>query len=183
MAHYYREDAVNLIPLEIAAREEVISVMGEVARLVQEFDGKILNKRLDTALKKISPHLYLDTSYNSFIIRYSVRHFSTKMAHSEYGVVRLYDDNKVICHCCKYSAGDDSCVSSENRIIAAPIVATINKNAAYMDEGIIEIQTKISEIERYCESITKIEEELRSLQNEIPFAIKEYFDLHRRITK
>ena len=54
MAHYYcNEDAKNLVRLEIENRKSALAVYDEVIELVKKYDGKILNKRFETALKKI----------------------------------------------------------------------------------------------------------------------------------
>lgn len=179
MRYHNDEDAKILIDLEIRARTKVLSVYGEVIRTVEAFDGKVLNKRLDTALKKIDKNLSLDVSYNSFVINYYTREFNAPPTHDQYGRLYLYDDSKTLCHCTKYDTYGVSCVTLEGKIISAPIVDSLNKYAESLDQSITELQAKKGMVKEYREKLKSIETQLDELQKEMPTAIKQYYDLYR----
>ena len=62
------ETAKKLLELEIKNLHYAIETANKIMPVVEKFDGKQPNKRLDTALKQIDKSLSFETRYNSFII-------------------------------------------------------------------------------------------------------------------
>jgi hypothetical protein len=62
------ETAKRLLELEIKNLHYAIETANKIMPIVEKFNGKQPNKRLDTALKQIDKGLSFETRYNSFII-------------------------------------------------------------------------------------------------------------------
>ena len=72
MKHYCNEDARNLVELEIKNRKEALKLYDGIIEVVNKFDGKVLNKRFDTALKKLDGRLSYNREYSWFEIYMNV---------------------------------------------------------------------------------------------------------------
>ena len=69
--NYCAEDVRNLILLEIKNRKAALELYPKVIEVVQKYDGKVLNKRFDTALKKADGRLSYDRDTVRFTINMS----------------------------------------------------------------------------------------------------------------
>lgn len=174
MAYYNDMDATKLLDLEIEARQKILSLYGEIIRTVQSFDGKVLNKRLETALKKIDRNITLYTEYGICSIRYYTRDFTAKQSNSEYGTLYLADNYITMCHC-----GSASATDSDRRILATPIVDSLYRYMEIIEKSVDDIQQKRDSVSEYRNRLSDIERSLKELQDEIPSTIKHYFGLNR----
>ena len=174
MAYYNDTDAAKLLDLEIDARQKILSLYGEVIRTVQSFDGKVLNKRLETALKKIDRNITLNTEYGMCAIRYYTRDFTAKQSNSEYGTLYLADNYITMCHC-----GGNSATDYDRRILATPIVDSLYRYMEMIENSVDEIQQKRELVGEYKNRLSNIEQQLKELQDEIPATMKQYYGLYR----
>ena len=74
---YTNEDARKLVELEIQNRKEALKLYPEIIKVVEQFDGKVLNKRLETALKKVNERLCCKRGYSDFRIVFTIGKAST----------------------------------------------------------------------------------------------------------
>ena len=73
MSKYYcNEDALNLVKLEIENRKEALKLYDGIIEVVKKFDGKVLNKRFDTALKNFDGRLSYNREHSWFEINMNV---------------------------------------------------------------------------------------------------------------
>lgn len=174
MAYYNDTDAAKLLDLEVEARQKILSLYGEVIRTIQSFDGKVLNKRLDTALKKIDKNISLHTEYGIFSIKYYTRCFNAQSSSVAYMTLYMADDYITMCYC-----GCDSVTDLDRRILSTPIIDSLYKHMETIEKSVDDIQEKKVCITEYKNRLSNIEHQLRELQDEIPFAIKHYYGLSR----
>lgn len=175
-------DSAALVRLEINTDLKVLSIAGEVSLVVRSFDGKILNKRLDTALKKIDRNLYVDSMYSSSLgINYYTGGFSIPSVNNPSTSLYLNSRYKTLCFCAKRSENGKGCVSSEGRLISKPVIESISEYSEHLRRSITELESKKDLIEVYRSCIKTVEQDLKALQEEIPFAIKRYYDLGKYI--
>ena len=185
MAHYYNnEDSRNLIRLEIENRKEALKLYTEVIELVKKYDGKVLNKRFETALKKIDERLSYDRQYNSFYIEMSCwNNRSCKSTKTDsYGYSStLYistDCIRLNTYIQTYSHGNEPCMLCEERIIAEPIVEVLNKGKAGIEKTIADLENSIDKAQEYKEKCEALKKQMEEITKEIPYLIKEYFDIN-----
>lgn len=186
MAHYYsNEDSKNLIRLEIENRKEALKLYEEIIELVKKYDGKVLNKRFDTALKKIDERLSYDRQYNSFYIEFSVwNNRSCKSTKTDsYGYSStLYistDCIRLNTYIQTYSHGrNEPCMLCDERIIAKPIIEALNKGKAGIEKTIADLENSIDKAQEYKEKCEALKKQMEEITKDIPYLIKEYFDIN-----
>lgn len=166
MYYYREEDASRLVNAEVAARNKVLSLYGEIIRTVQSFDGKVLNKRLETALKKIDNHLNLDFCSYNFYISYNTREFSIISTSGNY----LYLENIRMCFC-------SNATNEEGRICADEIVKALYRYMDIIENTVDAIQEKRGLVSEYKNRMLDISNSLNELRDEIPSIIRHYYGL------
>ena len=189
MKHYYcNEDARNLVQLEIDNRKAALSLYDEVIKLVRQFDGKVLNKRFDTALKKIDSRLSYDRSHNSFYIEMSVfdnRHCkSVKTDSFGYASTIYITTNRVRLNTYiqTYAYGkNELSMLYDERIVADVLIEALNKGRANIENEIRKLEESESKIEAWKEKCEALKKEMEETMKEIPYLVREYYDINYRV--
>lgn len=191
MAHYYcNEDARNLVLLEIENRKSALELYTEVIELVKKFDGKVLNKRFETALKKIDDRLSYGRSYNSFYIEMSVWNNrscrSVKTDSYGYSSTNYIDTDSIRLNTYiqTYSCGKNdpySFMLCDERIIAEPIIEALNKGKTSLEKNIEALEKSIDKVEEWKEKCEALKKEMEEITKDIPYIIKEYYDINYRV--
>lgn len=179
-----KDTADNLIALEIENRRKAIDLYPAVIETVKKFDGKVLNKRLETALKKVHPNLSLENSEYRFDIRYWAEkdHISGYYC-TEYvkcrdigmcAYIPKHKENSVA----KYPA-----LNEDSRIIAENIVSALNAGMEKLKSEIIEMEVHSKKADEYAAELEELAERMKSLQKKIPYLVSEYYGLGYSIRK
>lgn len=180
MRYCDNENAKRLTEKQIELYERLLSYVPAIKEVVKKFDGKVLNSRLDTALKKV---------YNGASC---VKGSITGCWH-----LCLYDwDDRSInvthvnpitgteSHSCMYVEYNDICLAVferdwcvDGRIVADRIIEEINQNAeryekkvALMKEQLARIDEIIAEYERICDARYRFDRDTN-------YVIRRYYNL------
>lgn len=191
--HYYSKDvAEKLVRLEIENRKHALSLYDEIEKVVRSFDGKVLNKRLETALQGVYKYTYVERRYNSFAIEICVDNDWVK-GESKYGVHYVECRNlqltqKLYTHSDgRYEPKENVMINNptgkSERIIADVIIEGLKRGKKGLENEIADYEkwlTKVDEAKEKLESLTK---EIESVTHDIPYLIRDYFDLNYYVRK
>ena len=177
MSNYYnRVDAVALIELEIKANKEALSLIDGIVAVVQRFDGKVINKRFETALQQevsgqINAHW---SSYGYFLISYSIPDRSVQSTASEY--VHNYIDLSQIF----FTSGDLSiCFSDGNRLIATAMIEKLEERRNELQHEICALKSAILNLDQLIRQHETMVSALTKLRERIPHSVRNYVtELH-----
>ena len=183
-----KEIADKLIALEIENRRKVIELYPEIIETVKKFNGKVLNKRLETALEKIHPYLSLEKSKYRFDIRYWVGSDSICVPYQkgcgveyvkcrEIGMCAYIPKNK------ENSTAQNPALSDDGRIIAENIVSALNAGMEKLKSEIIEMEEHSKKADEYAAELEELAERMKNLQEKIPYLVSEYYGLGYSIRK
>ena len=176
MSNYYsREDAENLIKLEIQAGKEALEIIDDVIEVVKSFDGKVFNKRFETALQtKVSYNIHArNSSYGFFGFYYTIPNRSVKSVDHDYWNYLGHSEIYLI-------TGDDTgCFTDENRICSNVMIAKINERREEIMATVKGLEEGLGKLDGWIERQRKLVDELQNLRDSIPYDIKEYVtELH-----
>jgi len=165
-------DAYKLIRLEADTLEEILLKFGDISRAVSEFNGKVLNKRLDTKLKSIDKHLRADIGDRLLTIDYYV---GDKRIQSEgYALysssIYLHDNYRLICR----EGYIKPVKTSDGKFIAQPVLDEINRKEKAIDKYIDELREKSEHINEYKEWLDENAAQRREYLEQIPYDIQYY---------
>ena len=159
--------ARQLVELEIKNMKEISDMISDVAEVVKRFDGKVLSKRLETALKVVNNNLRVEsTNVCIHIARYRGDRCFTSSKHNTYYLDNMYDYMTV------YSDSFDD----KGKINADAIIESLNIKREKIIRRIKDLQDSLNRIDEWRDKINKAKEELKNLRKEIPSEILSYYN-------
>lgn len=174
-----------LVELELKNKKYVLSLYDRIIEVVKKFDGKILNKRFETAIKSIDSNLSVDNRGGNSI--YIVYYCSNRMIKMDGG--------------CNYIKHSEISLNSyattyittnyrDEQYCVVTIDEKFNKRIdanAFIDklvEGKKNIENEVSAVEEKHEKIAEYEATLKELKKqiedtckEIPYMLQQYYNL------
>ena len=189
MSHYYcNEDARNLVELEIKNRKDALELYTGIIEVVKKFDGKVLNKRFETALKKVDERLGYNRRYSCFEIEMSV--FDSRCCKSVnkddlgYSCTNYLVDNHLILNTYvetyTYDKDKKSMLDNE-RIVSSVLVEALNKGKVNMEEHIKKLEDSLDKVAEWKERLEALKVEMEKTMQEVPYIIREYYDMNYRV--
>ena len=178
MNKYYTlsEDQIKeLVKMELAITKNAINLAEDVKKVVTKFDGKQLNKRLQTELQKIDDRLSLNTDFNSFDILFS--DYENRSITTDRGCYYVNNNSVIIAGTAKRNAYGDSSTTEDNKIIAAAVIASIDKQVEYLTKTVKQIEEQLENIAIYKQQKRQIVDQIKEHNKSITFTIRNYFDL------
>jgi len=168
------QERIDLINLELAAREKALGLLDMIIAAVQTRDGKAPDKRLDTALKAIDENLRFFMRYNSFVIELIIRDRSivTASGHSEY----INDSTVYIVHASVKSGYNDGACQN-GTINAAVLIDAIEKFREATKISIEKTRGELANIEEVLAAFSAARLALSQLENSTSYLTREYFGL------
>lgn len=190
MKYYCNEDARNLVELEIQNRKEALKLYDGIIEVVKKFDGKVLNKRFDTALKKFDGRLSYNREYSWFEINMNV--FDSRSCKSvekdSYGhsCTNYISDNYLRLNSIVYtysnSANDkDKVILNNERIISSVLIDSLNKGKEHIQKEIEKLENSIDKAGEWKTKLEKLKREVENVMNEVPYIIREYYDINYHV--
>ena len=175
MSYYVdKEKAMKLANLHIEALKTALGFTDEIKEVLQKFDGKPITKRIDTALKKINPHLYTVREYNSFRINWIIenRYFC------ENGGAYYIKENTIsILWATCFSSYGDNVLDSENCLIAEQAIKELDRQNEQTKESIKNATEQLANIENAISEHERIKKELESFNRSVNWLVNSYFEL------
>lgn len=177
---YYSEDrkasAKAAVELELKNRRQVLNLYDKVIEVVKKFDGKVINKRFETALRNIDDSLRVKRSGTRIDISFYCKNRYAGGRYLLWDYISLNNymntsptDRR---YCVVDYDGNGNCRINAEKMI---IHLLVRKNdIADEIKQIEEHHVKIAEYEKELEELkTKIE----SVSGQIPFLLREYYGL------
>ena len=166
---YDKEMAAKATLKDIQMMEEVNKVLPAVKKLISSFDGKVINKRLDAALKELNlpGYIYFSTYYEtSYIIMYK-----PKNSNETYTILSGGRPS------CRYYDKEKSFVNEDKRISAERAFKLI-------EELRVERLKKISKYKEFLQiheekkaQVELLKKQLRTIIDGVPYELRRRFDL------
>lgn len=187
--YYNKEVAGKLVELEIQNRKDCLKLYDQIIPIIERFDGKVLNKRLETALQNVNKYLRVDRNYTSFGISWWV----------ENDYIRNTPDRNGFCTACYVQSRqlymttalftsdrnmtDKVMLDEENRLIADVILVALEQGKKNMEEHIRMLEESLPHAEEYEEELKAMKKAFEEKRDSIPYLIRDYYDMNYSITK
>jgi len=177
------EDATNLIKLEIAGKREAAALCDAVIEIVKKFDGKVHNKRFDTAVNAVNENVRVRMQYNSFDIKYSMPNRSVKSVSADHWNYVEYDE-PYICGMCIESSDNNRALTPDKRIISENIIANILEQKKRLTAGADLAEKQLNN--NICDFIgrkAKLLQQIEQFNNDVDYSLANYFDLRIEVRR
>lgn len=187
--YYNKEVACKLVELEIQNRKEALNLYDQIISVIQKFNGKVLNKRLETALQKVNKYLRVDTNYSSFGISWWVNndHIRNTPDRNGYCTACYVQTRQIHLTSALFTADrymtDKVMCDSDNRIIADVIIAALKEGKKNIEEHIRMLEENLPHAEEYEDELRAMKKAFEEKRDSIPYLIRDYFDMNYSITK
>lgn len=177
------EDATNLIKLEIAGEREAAALCDSVIEIVKKFDGKVYNKRFDTAVNAVNDNIRVQLRYNSFDIKYLMPNRSVKSVGGDHWNYVEYDE-PYMCGMCIESSDNHRALTPDKRIIAEDIIANILNQKKRLTAGADLAEKQLNnDIRAFIGRKAKLLQEIEQFNNDVDYSLANYFDLRIEVRR
>lgn len=166
---YNKEMAVKETQKDIEMMEAVNKVLPEVKKLITKFDNKVINKRLDTALKELDlpGYIYLNTYYET---TYSI---SYKPA----GCNDYYTILNGTRPSCRYYVKEKSFLNEDKRISAERAFTLIEESRVERLKKITQYKEILKTWEAKKTQVELLKKQIRTIVDDVPYELQHRFDL------
>lgn len=177
MTGYYKEDARNLVMLEIENRERALEVYPLIIPVIEKFDGKVMNKRLETALRKVCDDVRIDYNNHLSYIVINLNCYNNRSCKSVrtdtfgYSCTNYIDNSDIGMN--QYVA--EKMVDDDNRIKSDVVIKSLNIRKEKLTKEIDDLKNGFDKIDKWQVEIEETIQKLRDLDNEIPSVLKNYY--------
>lgn len=187
--HYYcDEDAKNLVSLEIENRKKALTLYPQIIECVEKFNGKVLNKRFETALRKIDDNLRYDWNGSRFDIEVILNNRCIQSVKADgYGYANwnyisgLNLTLNSVLYTVSYNPDDRKMLDENGRIIAPVIIKALNERKQSIENTIAELEEKLNNVQEYRNKLEALRIEMEKVMSDVPYIIREYFDINYRV--
>lgn len=169
---YNTDEAIKQTLKDIENMEAVNKALPEIKKVISKWDGKMLNKRIDTDLKALNlpGHIYFSTSYE----------YRWEISYSPQGSNQWF----CILHTMKPSyKGFDP----EKSFIDADKRVSVNKAFEMIEAGRVERLQKITAYKDFLQTwetkkaqIDMLKKQISSIVGTIPYTLQDYFNMRAR---
>lgn len=184
---YNKEDAKNLVLLEVENYKKVLELYNPVIEVAEKYDGKILNKRFETALRKVNDSLRVDMSGKKLSIDFYLTNRGIKSTTHEHWnyINKSYITMNEYTERCAYEweslDGKSLCADHENRLIASVLVESLNKHREYIKGRIETLEEKLNKVDEYKNQLEELKTQMEKITKDIPYEIRNYFELNYNV--
>ncbi len=171
---YQSKEALEAgLKLKIKLWRETIEIMPEVKKIVNQFDGKQVNKRFADAMMKINPRIYASVGKRSTYSDKNSISIELRAAEHSYGnyVTVLYIHDIAVC------------TSDNKKLDAAAVIEALDKRAAEYKVKADQAAFGLAQIEIYRAEIEKLKGYADFINNMIPDEIKMNLNMHVRVNE
>ena len=169
------ELAMKLVRKEIECKREFVSKAESLCEVVQKFDGKVFNKRLETAMKEVYPirveqeYFWKSISITGWIPDRMVQ--SDSVDKWGYHKTAYIKDDRIYVGIIRDAFDDDK------RIIAETIIKAIRSTAEYYKESADKLEEQLGRIEEIIAERDRIYAEKQRFLHNTSGTLREYFGL------
>lgn len=183
-----KERAKALIELEIANRENLLLLLPTIKNTVENFNGKVLNKRfkeaLNASIKRHSeyiPYSNISCEWGRYF-RIDFRVGNRCVPDGEYSVCYIDNPNLILCSCEPETAMSVN-EKGTKRLISSGVIDGIEVWEKEMIDYIDSNKEALNHIGEWQDRFKNLEREFNTLKNEIPADVRNYFGFNWYLTK
>lgn len=173
---YNNEDARKLVELEIANRKEALKLYQAIIKVVERFDGYVLNKRFDTALKKVDKRLGYNRGFSNFEITFAGERSCMKLEGGAIYIRSFYIELNTYMQTYSFNKYEESFLENE-RMRASVLIDSLIKGKEYLENTIVQLEQGIDRADEWKTRIDQLKEEIKSIKQEIPYIIADYYGI------
>lgn len=184
MYHFTKETAKQKVMEKIADYRKCIALIESIIPVVEKYNGKVVNKRFETALRKVNDRIRANIHYARLeIVVYSLPwHMEDDGITPRHGESCGYD--LISCACTyldKDRYGYYGHIVTENdngnhRLIAEETIKGLLDMAEIYQHRIDENLEALEHVDEYIAEVSDIERRVAELQK-IPYVVRDFFDL------
>lgn len=169
-----KEMAIKLARKEIEAKRDFCGKAEALCDMVRKFNGKVFNKRLETAMREIYPvsieqgYTWKSITMKGWVYDRMVQ--SDDLDESGYHKWTAYIKNDTIYFGTIRDAFDD-----DKRIIAENIIKAIRDNAEYLRKSADVIEEQLNRIDEIDAEYQRIENERKKFLHDVNGTLMDYF--------
>ncbi len=170
MRYLNKTDAINLVLQEIKEYRKGIELLPQIKEVIIKFDGKVLNKRLQTALQLIDNSICVRNETYSLNIYKWISERSIKSVKSdcwEYISINQID---------YLTSYDKDCVKGgiiNSKLIIEAMERQIKRQLEYYAQA----EEQLTQIDEYIQTKKRLEDDITQYNEKVNYLIKDYFDL------
>lgn len=172
--------AIKLVQKEIDTKRDFVTKAESLCEIIRKFDGKVFNKRLETALREVYPvRVEYDKVFGWLDI---TGYIPDRMVQSDevdrhgyHPIAYIKDDRIYAVSCCKDALDDDG------RIVAENIIAKMQATVDYLKESADTLEDQLADIEDIAKECYMIRAKIRDYNSYVKPQIRNYFDLEVRV--
>lgn len=163
------EAAANTAARYIGSRRDIVKLIPVIRATVQKFDGKVYNKRLDTALQKaVSERFGADDNGRPMYYTFVERAINKQYIYISARCTSDYSSRTTLCNIILTDTG---------RIDAAQAVTSCSKYYAEILGKCAEIEQKLPDVPQIIEQLCSLYRVRESLKKSVPREIYDWFKL------
>lgn len=186
--YYCNEDARNLVNLEIENRKKALELYPQIIECVEKFNGKVLNKRFETALRKIDDCLRYNWEDSRFGIEVRLNNRCIQSVktdtygYAQWNYISGFELTLTsMLYTVSYNPDDRRMLDENGRIIAPVIIKALNERKQSIENTIAELEEKLNNVQEYRNKLEALRIEMEKVMNDVPYIIREYFDINYRV--
>ena len=170
-----KEMAIKLMRKEIECKREFVNKAEDLCAVVQRFDGKVFNKRLETAMKEVYPvkveqeFFWKSISITGYVADRMVQSDDTdKWGYRKTAYIK---NDRIYVGIIRDAFDDDK------RINAEAIVKAIRSVAEYENATADKLEDQLNRIDEIEVECKRIRAERNRFLHDVSATVREYFDL------
>lgn len=164
---YSTEEAIKRTLKDIEAMEEANKILPAVKKVIEKYNGKVINKRLNDSLKDIAPRLYLSTQYDNL---YEI-HYCPASSNQWFCILSGQRPTS------KYYSQEKSFVDPDKRISAARAFQNIEEHRIERLKKITAYKEHLQTWQEKKAQIDMLKKQLKTLTDSIPYTMQDYFNM------
>lgn len=190
MYYYDKETATNTVNIQLENFRKCIEIINEMREVIGKFDGKVINKKFETALRERTGEI--------ITVKFSYRRVEIELVATRCGKSRVHPVESYpyfpLCINALEGGTFESGYYKENqreqfvevtektpagndRLIAENMLTAMNKAVKYYEKRITENSEALKHVDEYAAKVAEMERLEKELR-EIPNEVRRYFDLN-----
>lgn len=176
---YNKPLAVKLTEKQIEVYSNLLSLVPSIEEVLRRFDGKIVNKRISTALQAVARGVCFDKSPYSGCWELTAHEWDNRSVSGEpdrfgyCGSHYISDDRLYLAD----DAIEDSFIDGEGRLCAGKAIAAIEKNREHYQRKVEAMRDQLSRIDSIISKYKALEAAKKEFNDNLDCSIRDYFGL------
>jgi hypothetical protein len=190
MYYYDKETATNTVNIQLENFRKCIEIINEMREVIGKFDGKVINKKFETALREHTGEIItVKFSYH----RVEIELVATRCGKSRVHPVESYPYFPLCINALEggtFESGyykenqreqfvevTEKTPAGNDRLIAENMLTAMNKAVKYYEKRITENSEALKHVDEYAAKVAEMERLEKELR-EIPNEVRRYFDFN-----